>query len=134
MENNDLFQIELSVRDYELDLQGIVNNAVYSNYLEHARHSFLLSRGIDFKQLHDRGIDAVVVKAEIEYKNALTSKDEFIVQTSVSRLGLLRLIFHQKIIRKNDNKLMINANITAACLLNGKPFEPVEILKALRLY
>lgn len=32
-----VFRIDLKVRDYECDLQGIVNNGVYFNYLEHAR-------------------------------------------------------------------------------------------------
>jgi acyl-CoA thioester hydrolase len=40
-----VFSLEMKVRDYECDMQGIVNNAVYQNYLEWARHEYLLSRG-----------------------------------------------------------------------------------------
>ena len=31
------FTLEIVVRDYELDSEGIVNNAVYLHYLEHTR-------------------------------------------------------------------------------------------------
>ena len=41
-------EVDLEVRNYECDLQGIVNNAVFLNYLEHARHQYLLSVGIDW--------------------------------------------------------------------------------------
>jgi len=46
-----MFSVEFKVRDYECDQQGIVNNAVYLNYLQHARHEFGLSTGLDWLEL-----------------------------------------------------------------------------------
>lgn len=43
-----IYELEMKVRDYECDLQGIVNNANYQHYLEHTRHEFLLSTGVSF--------------------------------------------------------------------------------------
>ena len=40
---NYIYELKMKVRDYECDLQGIVNNANYQHYLEHTRHEFLLS-------------------------------------------------------------------------------------------
>ena len=34
---NYIFELKDKVRDYECDLQGIVNNANYQHYLEHCR-------------------------------------------------------------------------------------------------
>ena len=52
------FELEMKVRDYECDLQGIVNNANYQHYTEHTRHEFLRSEGVSFAELHERGIGA----------------------------------------------------------------------------
>ena len=73
-----IYELDFKVRDYECDLQGIVNNSVYQNYLEHTRHEFLLSRNVSFSGLHEQGVDAVVARIEIAFKNSLRSRDEFV--------------------------------------------------------
>ncbi len=114
------FQIEMQVRDYECDIQGIVNNAVYQNYLEHCRHKFLNFVGLDFASLHNDGIDAVVIRAELDYKFPLRPGDDFIVSLKMAKQGKLRVIFNQQIIRKADEKLMVNARITAVLTKNNR--------------
>jgi len=120
------FEIELKVRDYELDLQGIVNNSVYQNYLEHARHEFLISKNIDFAALHNQNIDLVVSRIEIDYKAPLKSQDKFVVKINTYKEGNLRIIFNQWIERIPDNKIIIQAKITGVCLKNGKPVKPED--------
>lgn len=73
-----IFDLTLKVRDYECDLQGIVNNANYQHYTEHTRHEFLRSEGISFADLHNRGIDAVVARLQMAFKTPLRSGDEFV--------------------------------------------------------
>lgn len=122
--NNHHFELELQVRDYECDIQGIVNNAVYQNYLEHCRHKFLNHVGLDFAQLHNEGIDAVVIKAELDYKFPLRPGDDFTIRLKMAKQGRLRVIFDQQIIRKADEKLMVNARITAVLTRAGRPMSP----------
>ena len=74
-------ELTLKVRDYECDLQGIVNNANYQHYLEHARHEFLLSLGVSFAQLHAQGIDAVVSAITMRFTTPLKSGDEYVVKS-----------------------------------------------------
>ena len=50
----------MKVRDYECDMQGIVNNANYQHYLEHTRHEFLQQAGTGFTDLREKGIEPVV--------------------------------------------------------------------------
>jgi acyl-CoA thioester hydrolase len=115
------FVIDMEVRDYELDIQGIVNNSVYQNYLEHARHKFLQAIGIDFAQMHEDGRDPVVTRAEIDYLQPLRSGDLFYVGTKLSHEGRLRHIFHQEMIRYQDDAIICKAKITATVLKGGKP-------------
>ena len=118
------FEIELQVRDYECDIQGIVNNAVYQNYLEHCRHKFLNFAGLDFAQLHNDGIDAVVIRAELDYKFPLRPGDDFLIRLKMGRQGRLRMIFNQEVVRKADEKLMVKARITAVLTKNNRPISP----------
>jgi acyl-CoA thioester hydrolase len=114
-----IFELELKVRDYECDIQGIVNNSVYQQYLEHTRHEFLEENGISFALLHQQGIDAVVSSIEIAYKSPLKPGDRFISKLFVTKEGV-RYIFHQEIFRKSDNKLSIKAKVHAVVVINGK--------------
>ena len=102
-----VFEREMMVRDYECDLQGIVNNAVYQNYLEHARHEFLHEVGLNFAQLCEDGIDAVVTRIEMDYKLPLRPRDAFVVRLGMHKQGRLRFVFDQAIFRKSDNRLVL---------------------------
>lgn len=104
------------VRDYECDLQGVVNNAVYQNYLEHARHTFLLEQGIDFAALTRQGILLVVIRIELNYRQPLVSRDSFQVLTSVERLSRLKFGFHQKILKIPDDVEILNGLVTGTAL------------------
>lgn len=119
----EIFELEFEVRDYECDLQGIVNNARYLNYLEHTRHKFLLSRGIDFAKLHNEGIDLVVSRIEIDYKYSLTSGDKFVVKLNTHKEGHLRMVFEQEIVKIPDGKTAIKARVIGVGLKNGRPIK-----------
>jgi len=121
------YSLEFDVRDYECDLQGVVNNANYQHYLEHARHQFLLSRGVSFFKLHEEGIDLIVTRVEIDYKSPLRSSDKFIVKLNIQREGNVRFVFFQDIYRLTDEKLVVKAKVTGVATKNGRPVSPVVI-------
>ena len=122
------YQLEFSVRDYECDLQGIVNNAVYQNYYEHARHQYLLGVNIDFARLHAEGIDLIVSRVEIDYKFSLRSGDKFIVTVKTHREGHLRLIFEQEIFKLPEHKPVSCARVTGVGLKKGRPIKLGSIM------
>lgn len=116
MEN---YSLELRVRDYECDLQGIVNNANYQHYLEHTRHEYIKTLGLDFSELHAQGIDFVVARLEMAFKTPLKSGDDFVVTASMKKEGI-RWIFNQDIMRLPDHKLVVRAKVDTVSLVNGK--------------
>ena len=83
---NYLFKHADKVRDYECDLQGVVNNANYQHYMEHTRHEFLEALGENFGAMHERGMDAFVSRVEIQFKHPLHSGDRYV---SCVRAGYL---------------------------------------------
>ena len=114
-----IYELKMKVRDYECDLQGIVNNANYQHYMEHSRHEFLESLGVNFGKLHEDGIDAMVAKITIEYKVPLRSGDRFVVGINIQRQGA-KIVFLQDIYRLSDGKLCTKGAVESICVENGR--------------
>lgn len=122
------FQLSMAVRDYECDSQGIVNNAIYQNYLEHARHEYLKSRGLDFARLTASNINVMVIRAELDYKKSLRSGDAFVVSVLCQQESRLKIVFDQQIILQNSDQLILQARIFAAAVnQHGRPYFPEEL-------
>ena len=114
-----IFEAHMEVRDYDCDIEGIVNTANYLHYAEHTRHLFLKSRNLSFAEMHERGIDAVVARMNLQYKTPLRCDDEFISRLWVEKEGV-KYIFHQDIFRASDEALCFRGIITLVCLIDGK--------------
>lgn len=115
----ELFRHEMKVRDYECDIQGVVNNANYQHYLEHARHEFLEHIGGSFSQLHGQGIDPMVSKITMEYKRPLRGGDRFAVCINMVRRGA-KLVFLQDIYNLADGSLSLKGEVDIICLKDGR--------------
>lgn len=119
-DNNDyIFEIEIKVRDYELDAEGIVNNANYLHYLEFTRHEFCEARGYSFDDMRRDGIVPVLRRAELDYLSPLRSGDTMKSRLNLERRGP-RFIFRQSIV-KADGTPVLNASITCVTIENGRP-------------
>lgn len=124
----ETYSLEFSVRDYECDIQGIVNNANYQHYMEHARHEYIKTLGLNFTKLHEQGVDMVVAKLEMAFKTPLKSNDKFLVTVTLKKEGI-RWIFLQDILRLPDLKVVVKARVDTVAVVNGKltDYKPLEV-------
>jgi acyl-CoA thioester hydrolase len=108
----------MQVRDYECDIEGIVNNANYLHYCEHTRHLFLKECGLSFAEMHEKGVDAVVARMSMQFKIPLRPDDEFISRVGLSKDGI-KYVFHHDLF-KADNKLCFRAKVELVCIVDGR--------------
>lgn len=112
-----LFRHNFKVRDYECDIQGVVNNANYLHYMEHTRHLFLEAISDDFTTLHKNGIDFFVRKVSVEYLFSLKGGNDFVSVLACEKKGA-KAIFTQDLFLP-DGKAIIRGIVEAVEVNNG---------------
>ncbi|WKL58821.1 acyl-CoA thioesterase [Asticcacaulis sp. ZE23SCel15] len=113
------FVIEMKVRDSECDAQGVVNNANYLVYCEHARHEFLEAHGVHFKDLVARQIFLMVAHMDLTFLSPLTGGERFEVASTVQRHGP-RARFEHIITRLPERTVCLKAHVDVICKIDGK--------------
>ena len=114
-----IFETKMQVRDYECDIEGIVNNANYLHYCEHTRHQFLKQCGLSFAEMHEKGVDAVVARMTMQFKTPLRPDDEFFSRLRLTKEGI-KYVFHHDLFRASDEKLSFRAQVELVCIVNGR--------------
>lgn len=128
-----IYETEMEVRDYECDIQGIVNNANYLHYTEHTRHLFLQAAGLSFSSLHAQGVDPVVARMTLQYKYPLRCDDRFVSRLHIEKKGI-RYVFHHEILLSATRRLCFRAEVELVCLINGRLGESEQIDNAFAKY
>ena len=72
----DPFRVRITVRGYELDTQGHLNQAVYLQYAEHARWELLRAAGIPGDKLRATGVGPVQLEFTLRFRRELRGGDE----------------------------------------------------------
>ena len=127
------YSMLMHVRDYEVDSQGIVNNAVYLHYLEHTRHEFCREAGTSFRSMQAEGIDPVLRRVDIEYLTPLRLGEEMESRLTLRRQGA-RFMFRQEIFRMPDGAPVVRADVTVVSLRDGRLTRGDELAEAFAKY
>ena len=111
----------LTVRSYECDSNGHVNNAVYLNYLEAARTAFLRDAGISYREIQESGYGLMVIRICIEYRNEARADDPLLIVTESVRKRLTGGTFRQRVFREQplspaEPLLLADAEVQWVCV------------------
>lgn len=118
MNSEYIFEMPIKVRDYEVDAEGIINNANYLHYLEHTRHEFCEQAGLSFRAMREQGLTPVVSRVEIRYIHSLGLGDSMVSKLALSRRGPV-FVFRQDIFTPEGTPV-VRATVDIACYENGR--------------
>lgn len=132
MDSPYAFELPLKVRDYEVDAEGIVNNANYLHYLEHTRHEFCEQAGISFREMHLEHLDPVVTHIDIRYLRSLGLGDSMVSKLRLSRRGPV-FVFEQDIFTPGG-EAVVRATVEVVSFENGRISRGERLARAFAKY
>ncbi|MFE4392954.1 MULTISPECIES: acyl-CoA thioesterase [Streptomycetaceae] len=129
------FTTHITVRGYETDSQGHLNQAVYLQYAEHARWEYLRAAGIRQADLVAKGVGPVVLETTVKYLRELRAGDSVAVSCSFTWRDGKTFQVVQRLVREDG---VLAAEITgvggildlAERRLVADPREPLRALAA----
>jgi YbgC/YbaW family acyl-CoA thioester hydrolase len=114
---------KISVRSYELDSFGHVNNAIYLQYFEIARCAWLQDAGLPFPEIQRAGIQIVIADAYIKYLSPAFFTDELSITCCCESTTAASMVFTYIVECHSRNKRIATGTTKGVCIdgLTGKP-------------
>ncbi|CAN6229131.1 unnamed protein product [Urochloa humidicola] len=129
MRKDKCFEIEMEVREDELDEYGVVNNAIYASYLHSGRDVMLEKMGISVDYWTSTGNAMALSELNLKFFAPLRSGDRFVVKVKPIQIKGVRIIVEHMIETLPDRKLVLKGSATAICL--NKNFRPTRVFPEL---
>lgn len=118
---------ELTARYSETDQMGVIHHSTYVNWFEVGRTECIRDFGISYREIEQKGFLLPVIEVNLHYKMPAKYEDRIQVITHVSSYNGLRLNFHYKVLRKEDNTLLVEGE-TKHCWATAD-MKPISLKK-----
>ncbi|XP_042475318.1 acyl-acyl carrier protein thioesterase TE3, chloroplastic-like [Macadamia integrifolia] len=122
---SELFELELKVRDSELDQYGVVNSAIYATYCQHAFTELSRRYGIWPDATTHAGDAMAVTESSFKYLSHLRSGDLFLVKVRIIGFSAARIFFEHFIFKLPSQEPVLEAKTTVVYL--DKNYRPICI-------
>lgn len=102
----------------DTDAYGVVWHGSYLRWLEMGRVEYCETLGLNLLDLIKRDIVLPVINMNIRYKASGKLNDVVIIETSVSKVTPVTVVFEQKIKNKESGKMFLRAEFEVAAIHN----------------
>ena len=122
--------MEKRIYFHDTDAGGIVYYGNYLKFLEEARTEFLENKGLSVTMFKERGLVYAVRKCSIIYRSPARYAETLLCSATLKKITAAQLIFDQFVHEKKSGRLVVEAEVTLACL--DKNFKPIQIPEDLK--
>ncbi|KAF7027204.1 hypothetical protein CFC21_039267 [Triticum aestivum] len=119
------FEVEMTVRDSDLDQYGVVNNAIYVAYIHNAREKLAASIGFSMASVAHTGNAMALLELNLKYFKPLLRGTKFVVKVRVVQIKGVRILVEHFMETLSDRELVLEAIATVVCL--NKDYRPTRV-------
>lgn len=130
----------IQVRFYEVDAYSVVWHGHYVGWFEVGRNDLTERFHMGPLQLKEKNLLAPVVELNCEYKFPATFRESLLIQTTMERTEVAKLIFRYRVLSQGNGKVLATGSTTHVLTdLNGNllyrvPPEVLERIEEMRRY
>lgn len=125
IDGRDVMEMPLRIAGYDIDVAGVVNNAVYVRWLEDLRTAFM-ARWISFEDCLAQGLAPTLARIEVDYRAALRMGDPVVGRLWFADVGRASGVIETEIRRTSDNRICAHARQTV-CFVDQRTGRPVRL-------
>ena len=118
---------KLTVRYAETDQMSIVHHSNYPVWYEAGRTDFIKAMGMSYSEIEANGILFPLLELHCKYIQAARYEDVVIIETSLTKLTMVKAEFSYKVYRESDG-MLLNTGSTVHGMVT-KELRPMNMKK-----